>query len=163
MLLLTESTVFFLNLTSNRRKNTEFTLSGKVASWISGVDTTSKSKSQAAAPVTIRSSATDPPSTLFSESRLTTSSKATPQSIVSSAHAPDILDSDALVGGFADEEDDTLECQVAQAMVQTGKAAQAVMVSFHSWQVYRLLGTDTFYRQMLPFRLMTPWMTTMVS
>lgn len=89
MLMLTDSTLFFMNLTSNFRNNPKFNLTGRVNGWITNV--TDPVNPEENAPVaqkphsitqscstpTSSSSAEIPPSTLFSQSQATSTSNAT--------------------------------------------------------------------------------------
>ncbi|KAG2028684.1 hypothetical protein BDR03DRAFT_1019476, partial [Suillus americanus] len=72
------STIFFLNLTSNRTgRNPNFTFGGKIQNWISGVDKPSKPHTLS----TQKSSASVPPSTIFTH--LTETSKVTVENTIS--------------------------------------------------------------------------------
>lgn len=128
MLLLTESTMFFLNLTLNRRKP-EYTLGSKVDSWVSGINVPIKNQN---APPSHVTHASPPPSTIFS--RLTGSSKTThseiPTSILNGPRCSGV-DED-VPGGFADDEDedevDGLERLAAHGITaKEGRSAAAVM------------------------------------
>ncbi|KAG2335667.1 hypothetical protein BDR05DRAFT_1003682 [Suillus weaverae] len=112
-----KSTLFFLNLTSNRTgRNPNFTLSGKIQNWISGVDKPSKPHTPAT-----QTSNSVPPSTVFTH--LTETSQVTIESTTSAGTGG--KSGGALVGGFDDEEpeDDSLERQVAQSMDKKGREA----------------------------------------
>ncbi|KAG1730653.1 uncharacterized protein EDB91DRAFT_1252513 [Suillus paluster] len=117
ILLLTESTLFFLNLTSDcTGRNPNFTLSGKIQNWISGVDKPLKPHTPAT-----QTSNSVPPSTIFTH--LTETSQVTIESATSAGTGG--KSGGVLVGGFDDEEpeDDSLECQVAQSTVKKGREA----------------------------------------
>lgn len=119
MLLLTESTLFFLNLTSEFRSATVGSSAGqckrRIHDWNSDVPNNLGHQRES---VLGSQSASIPPSTIFSSSQVTTASKAT----TAGSHCPpqnpevsdisDILEAeDSLVGGFGDEDvDDADEC-----------------------------------------------------
>lgn len=134
-LLLTESTLFFLNLTSNCiGRNPNFTLGGKVQNWISGVDKTSKPHE----PATQTSNAV-PPFTIFMH--LTENTEITIESATSTGTGG--KSGTVLVGGFDDEEpeDDSLERQVARSTDKKGR--EAVVICF--FEIYFTL-LIYFYR-----------------
>jgi len=138
MLLLTESTIHFLNFTFNcSRKNPDFTLSSKVQNWTSDVKSF---KSRGAASTSLASNtsfASPPPSTLFSH--LTSSSSQSEVPCFSEAK-------DDLVGGFGDDDDDTLERQAAcQLKDQRGRAVAVVLHFLLSWSARK--PTDPHFLQ----------------
>ncbi|KAG1795903.1 hypothetical protein EV424DRAFT_1353337 [Suillus variegatus] len=100
----------------NTLLNPNFTLSGKIQNWISGVDKPSKPHTPAT-----QTSNSVPPSTIFTH--LTETSQVTIESTTSAGTGG--KSSGALVGGFDDEEpeDDSLERQVAQSMDKKGREA----------------------------------------
>jgi hypothetical protein len=118
MLLLSESTLFFLNLTSEFR-SIKSTVAGRVNAWSSNVTadpqrTQSNSSSQPASA---------PPSTIFSKSTATTASQATTvkSQVVHGKSTMDDLE-DALVGGFDDVEvDESLEREAAFQSMRRGR------------------------------------------
>jgi hypothetical protein len=120
MLLLSESTLFFLNLTSEFR-SVKSSVSGRIKAWASNLPadlhhTQSNSGSQ---------SASVPPSTIFSKSTTTMASKATTVKLHLS-HKNLILDvsENVLVGGFDDvdsEVDELLECEAVFQSTKRGR------------------------------------------
>jgi hypothetical protein len=116
MLLLTESTLFFLNRTSsyNATSTKKFAMYGLVNSWIS--NTSSKPASRAS---TISTQV--PPSSILSQA--TTPSTATSAGILS------VPDDEALIGNFGDEVDDSLERQAAHDAKTQSKAKSTVIHS----------------------------------
>ncbi|KAG1720917.1 uncharacterized protein EDB91DRAFT_1088646 [Suillus paluster] len=98
----------------NALANPNFTFSGKIQNWISGVDKPFKPHTLS----TQKSSASVPPSTTFTH--LTETSKVTVESTISAKTTE--KSGDVLIGGFDDEEeDDSLECQLAQLTVKKGQ------------------------------------------
>lgn len=120
MLLLTESTLFFLNLTSEFRSATVGSSAGqckrRIHDWNSDVPNNLSGHQRES--VLGSQSASIPPSTIFSPSEVTTASKATTAGSHCPPQKPDISDisdileaEDSLVGGFGDEDvDDADEC-----------------------------------------------------
>jgi len=93
--MLTDSTLFFVNLTSNFRNNPKFNLTGRVNGWITNItDPINPEDVIPNAPVTQKpcatrtssSSAKIPPSTLFSQSQATLTSSATSLAVLSESY-----------------------------------------------------------------------------
>lgn len=132
MLLLSESTLFFLNLTSEFR-SMKLLLGGRVKDWALSV----RAYSQGSQSNTGSQPASVPPSTIFSKSTTTTTaSKAT---TVKSQSAPkqstsNVFNSeDALVGGFDDVEvDESLEREAAFQSTMRGRMPVEVRLPISS-------------------------------
>lgn len=132
MLMLTESTLFFLNLTSKFRTNPKFSLIKCVDGWISDVspDATELSKTSSASKTHTTTSALSlahgPPSSALSSSCATSVLSVTtksskfqaPPALANASDAPK-----ALVGGFDDESDDSQEH--LDAFIQKMKGKQS--------------------------------------
>ncbi|KAG2119083.1 uncharacterized protein F5147DRAFT_801844 [Suillus discolor] len=107
MLLLTESTLFFLNLTSSINATTQkLALGGRVTNWVSGVKPGKSEPSSRASSISTR----EPPSTIFSHNTVSSAATSatqppTPIPAAQTKYVPD----DALTGAFGDEIDDSLE------------------------------------------------------
>ncbi|KAG1727945.1 uncharacterized protein EDB91DRAFT_1253683 [Suillus paluster] len=132
MLMLTESTLFFLNLTSKFRTNPKFSLTGHINGWVSDIspDATELSKTSSASKSHTTASALSlahgPPSSALSSSRATSVLSVTTKSSKFKAPPAPANASDtpeALVGGFDDELDDSQEH--LDAFIQKTKGKQS--------------------------------------
>jgi hypothetical protein len=129
MLMLTESTLFFLNLTSESSSSKKFSLNGRVNHWNSKTVPDSQSRKPSATPTHSslgRTSTRPPPSSIFSAFSRSTAltSVPDPDPVASSACSDDNL----LVGGYADEDllDDSQERDAASQSQVKGKQAVKV-------------------------------------
>jgi hypothetical protein len=151
MLLLTESTLFFLNLTSEFRstvKSSAGQLTGRrINDWASQVPKSTNSSDRGLDPQSVSGSqpASLPPSTIFSHSNVTTASKASsarPQHWVPDVPV-DVQVEDSLVGGFgdADVDDSLYECQDHDVFqgVERGRAQTKVRRPICSFNEFAFL------------------------
>lgn len=138
MLLLTESTLYFLNLTSSLNATSQkFALGGRITNWVSGVKPQEKSEHPKLESAPASSVTRAPPSSIFSQGTASTIATSDAQVLTQKpaipAETPDA--DDALIGSFADAIDDALE---REAAVAQGKGKLKVIecyliVSIRSW------------------------------
>ncbi|KAG1849620.1 hypothetical protein C8R48DRAFT_677043 [Suillus tomentosus] len=136
MLLLSESTLFFLNMTAEFRSAVKSSYSGRIKAWASDVPSPSSCSSEnggSRRPISV-SKASVPPSTIFSHSVTTATSNVT--SVSSKAIPAKGSDVSAipisdLVGGFGDEDiDDSYERQAASEVMKTGRQSVEPILQF---------------------------------
>jgi hypothetical protein len=119
MLLLTESTLYFLNLTSSFNATTQkFALGGRVSNWISGVKPGKSEPMSRASSTSFPTRA--PPTSIFSQGTASTAATSDAQVPIRKPVAPV---GEALIGDFADDIDDTLE---REATIAQGKGKSKV-------------------------------------
>ncbi|KAG1729898.1 hypothetical protein EDB19DRAFT_1832211 [Suillus lakei] len=123
MLLLTESTLYFLNLTSSFNATTQkFALGGRVTNWISGVK---PGKSEPMSRTSSTSFPTQaPPTSIFSQGTASTVATLDAQVPIHKAVAPV---AEVLIGDFADDINDMLE---RKATIAQGKGKSKVASIF---------------------------------
>lgn len=131
MLLLTESTLFFLNLTSSINTSTKLALGGRVTNWISGVKP--GNPEPLSCPSIDSTSTRAPPSSIFSEgnaSSAPTSAAELPTKIPAALpQIPDGVADDTLTGAFADDIDDSLEREDALLGSKKNKGKSKVLLA----------------------------------
>ncbi|KAF9243070.1 hypothetical protein BU15DRAFT_59949 [Melanogaster broomeanus] len=132
MLMLTESTLFFLNLTSESSSSKKFSLDGRVNNWNSKTVSDLQSRKPSATPTHSSLGGTStwpPPSSIFSAFSRSTAptSIPDPDPVASSACSDD----DLLIGGYADEDllDDSQERDAASQNQVKGKQAVKIITS----------------------------------
>ncbi|KAG2364001.1 hypothetical protein BDR07DRAFT_1482978 [Suillus spraguei] len=131
MLLISESTLFFLTLTAEFRSAVKPSFGGRVKAWASDIPRPSSHlTSEGSELISCLQASAPPPSTIFFHSQATATLNAT--SVRSHAipqKDPDVFAAtiDDLVGGFGeDDTDDSYECQAASQVGNcTGKPAVA--------------------------------------
>lgn len=126
MLLLSESTLFFLNLTAEFRSAVKPSVGGRIKAWASDIPSSSGRPSASEGSELISGSqASAPPSTIFSRSQATTTSNTTSvRSLTVPQKDPDVSAAtiDDLVGGFSeDNTDDAYEHQAASQVTKKGR------------------------------------------
>ncbi|KAF9237765.1 hypothetical protein BU15DRAFT_75757 [Melanogaster broomeanus] len=122
MLMLTESTLFFLNLTSAFSSSQKFSLSGRVNNWNSKTVTDSQSQKPSVTPTHSSlhgTSARPPPSSIFSAFSRSTAATSLPDPGPTASSKDGLL-----VGGYADEDLLNDSQEYGTAMRSQGKGKQ---------------------------------------